>query len=72
VSERLHKWYFSSDLWPSSVEARIPCGQGIRFRAVWKSEEDEDIHAMVKIPVPSLIYMMDQINDLTEERDNMH
>ena len=53
----------------SEASIRIPVDDGIWFWAKWDPNHEQG--AMVEIPLQSLKYMADQIDELAEERDRL-
>lgn len=51
--------------------AKVPCMEHVFFTAVWDPGKENDIHEMIRIPVPALTYMISQINQLIEERNKL-
>lgn len=49
----------------------IPLGNGINFTARWDPKKEKDIHAMVEVPIQSLKWLVNQINELGVERDKL-
>jgi len=71
---KFKKWiigYFSSSSWKLEASVRIPVYDNVSFRARWDPDKEDDVHAMVEIPIKSLKYMVDQINELGLERDEL-
>ena len=43
----------------------------LRYRCSWNVDEPITMHAMVAVPVQSVIYMLGRIEDLQRERDHL-